>query len=309
MTSSLLALLDDIIAVLDDVAVQTKVAAQRTVGIVGDDLAINAEQVSGVRAERELPVIWAVAKGSAQNKLILVPVALLLAAFADFLILPLLMLGGCYLCYEGMAKILDKFFHRHEADAVRQEVINALHNSEANLVKFERQKIKGAIRTDFVLSTEIIVITIGTVQDATFITQAGVVIAIAVIMTVGIYGLVAAIIKLDDAGLALVNRSGDNSFLRWTGNAILSFAPWLMKALAAVGTVAMFLVGGDILARGIPGLEALFHLVTEPIAAILGGTLAQVMSLLLDILLGMIVGICLIPPVNGVRFALGKIGF
>ena len=314
MPSNLLMLLDDIATVLDDVAVQTKLAAKRTVGVLSDDLAVNAEQLSGVRAERELSVIWSVAKGSAQNKLILVPVALLLATFAEFLILPLLMLGGCYLCYEGIEKVLGKYIHRQEKTATRQEAINALndpHNSnpqnnshpqtstEAHLEALEQQQIKGAIRTDFVLSTEIIVLSLGTVQGAPFLTQSGVLIAIAGMMTIGVYGLVAIIIRLDDLGMLIVKRSGNSKFLLWSGNAILAFAPWLMRGLGIVGTVAMFFVGGDILARGIPSLEVLFQLLSEPIATTLGGSIKLGMSLLLHTLLGMIVGVCLIPLVMG----------
>ena len=307
MANSLLILLDDIATVLDDVAVQTKIAAKRTAGVLSDDLAVNVEQVSGVRADRELSVIWSVAKGSAKNKLILVPVALVLAAFAEFLILPLLMLGGCYLCYEGIEKVLGKYMHQQEETATKPAVINALiepNNSspqtsaEAHLAALEQQQIKGAIRTDFVLSTEIIVISLGTVRDATLLTQSGVLIAIAAMMTVGVYGLVAIIIRLDDFGMLVVKRSGNSKFLRWSGNAILSFAPRLMRGLGIIGTVAMFFVGGDILARGIPSLEGLFHLLTEPIATTLGGSIELVMSLLLHTLLGMIVGVCLIPLVK-----------
>ena len=296
MATSLLALLDDIATVLDDVTVMTKVAAQRTAAVLGDDLALNAEQVSGVRAERELPVVWAVFKGSARNKCILVPAALLLAAFADFLITPLLMLGGCYLCYEGFEKIAATFLHPGEKEQEMEEMLTALHDPKTDLVEFEHRKIKGAIRTDFVLSMEIIVIALGTVQDAAFITQIGVVTAIAVIMTIGVYGIVAAIVKLDDVGLYLVEVGGESGFKRWLGDRLLAFAPYLMKGLTIVGTAAMFLVGGGILAHGIPGVEHLLEAIVQPLDSVsnLGSTLATVMTLLLNTVLGIIAGAFLV---------------
>lgn len=300
MATSLLALLDDIATVLDDVAVMTKVAAQRTAGVLGDDLALNAEQISGVRAERELPVVWAVFKGSARNKLILVPVALLLAAFAEFLITPLLMLGGCYLCYEGFEKIAGKFLHPGEKEHEVAEFLQMLHDPKADLVAYEQQKIKGAIRTDFVLSAEIIVISMGTVQSAAFITQVGVVISIAIIMTIGVYGVVAAIVKLDDLGMYLVDTGSKSG--RWLGDRILAFAPYLMKGLTIVGTAAMFLVGGGILAHGLPGVEHFIESLTQPLesASSMGPGLATTASLLLNAVLGIIAGGLLVPVVMGV---------
>jgi predicted DNA repair protein MutK len=254
---SLLALLDDIATVLDDVAILTKVAAKKTAGVLGDDLALNAQQVAGVRAERELPVVWAVAKGSFVNKLILVPAALAISAFMPWLILPLLMVGGTYLCYEGFEKLAHRFLHRpEEEDAHHRELAQALADPAVDLVAIERAKIRGAIRTDFVLSAEIVVISLGTVAEADFMTRVAVLSGIAVLMTIGVYGLVAGIVKLDDAGLYLSRRPG--AFARALGAAILRVAPWLMKALSVVGTAAMFLVGGGILVHGIP---ALHHLV------------------------------------------------
>jgi predicted DNA repair protein MutK len=250
MATSLLALLDDIATILDDVAVMTKIAAKKTAGVLGDDLALNAEQVSGVRAERELPVVWAVAKGSAINKLILVPAALAISYFIPWLITPLLMIGGAYLCFEGFEKIAHKFLHHN--DAHEQAIHAAMANPEADLVALEKSKIKGAIRTDFVLSAEIIVIALGTVATASFAKQASVVVAIAVIMTVGVYGLVAGIVKLDDLGLYLLQKK--QSVSQAMGRGILWFAPKLMKTLSIVGTAAMFMVGGGILMHGLPWL-------------------------------------------------------
>jgi len=251
---SLLALLDDIATVLDDVAVLTKVAARKTAGVLGDDLALNAQQVAGVSADRELPVVWAVAKGSFVNKLILVPSALAISAFAPILIIPLLMIGGAYLCYEGFEKIAHPLLHSKEEDAAAHDAhLRALADPATDLVAFERDKIKGAIRTDFILSAEIVVISLGTVAGASFATRVGVLSGMAILMTIGVYGLVAGIVKLDDAGIYLSRKP--NGYLRTLGVAILRVAPWLMKGLSVAGTAAMFLVGGGILVHGIPLLH------------------------------------------------------
>lgn len=252
--ASLLALLDDIATVLDDVAILTKVAAKKTSGVLGDDLALNAQQVAGVRAEREIPVVWAVAKGSFVNKLILVPAALLIAAFAPWLITPLLVLGGLFLCYEGVEKVWHKIAHRAELDAEAEKLTEALVQPDVDLVAFEKEKIKGAIRTDFILSAEIIVIALGIVAGKPLTTQVLVLSSIAIAMTIGVYGLVAGIVKLDDAGLHLSRQGGVAAGL---GRALLAFAPWLMKALGVVGTAAMFLVGGGILVHSWPWLHHL----------------------------------------------------
>ncbi len=266
---SLLLLIDDIAAVLDDVSLMTKVAAKKTAGVLGDDLALNAEQVSGVRAERELPVVWAVAKGSFLNKLILVPSALLIAAFVPVLVTVLLMLGGLFLCYEGFEKVAHKFLHdADEEDAHQEEHRAHLKASREELLQLERQKIRGAIRTDFILSAEIIVITMGTVVDAEPTVRIATVSLIALLMTIGVYGLVAGIVKLDDAGLAL---AGGQGFQRWLGLRLLAFAPWLMKALGVLGTAAMFLVGGGILVHGLHPVE---HVVEDAVAW--GGSLPAV---------------------------------
>lgn len=263
---SLLALLDDIATVLDDVAILTKVAAKKTAGVLGDDLALNAEQVSGVRAEREIPVVWAVAKGSFLNKLILVPTVLLISVLAPWIITPLLMIGGAYLCVEGFEKIVHKFLHNSEEEQLqRAEIIKAVNDPAVDMVAFEKHKIKGAIRTDFVLSAEIIVITMGTVKEVSFAMQASVVAGIAILMTIGVYGLVAGIVKLDDLGFYLLRSRLDNKLSNFRviiGKSLLKFAPWLMKALMVVGTAAMFLVGGGILLHGIPGADHYLHQAT-----------------------------------------------
>ena len=251
--SSLLALLDDIATILDDVAILSKVAAKKTAGVLGDDLALNAQQVAGVRAERELPVVWAVAVGSMKNKAILVPAALLISAFAPWAVIPLLMIGGAYLCFEGFEKLAHKFMHGDEEAAHEAALMEALANPEVDLVQLEKDKIKGAIRTDFILSAEIIVIALGTVSDKPFMTQVGVLTAIAVVMTIGVYGLVAGIVKLDDLGLYLSRKA--NAVVQAMGHVLLKAAPWLMKVLSVLGTAAMFLVGGGILTHGIAPLH------------------------------------------------------
>ena len=271
MASSLLVLLDDIATILDDVATMTKVAARqsvaaaddvaamtqmaakKTAGVLGDDLALNAQQVTGVKADRELPVVWAVAKGSLLNKAILVPAALAISAVAPWAITPLLMLGGLFLCFEGAEKLLHKFFHaKAEDDAHHAELVQAVSDEQVDLVAFEKEKIKGAVRTDFILSAEIIVITLGAVASAPFLQQVAVLVGISIVMTLGVYGLVGGIVKLDDAGLYL-SRSG-SSAVQAFGRGLLAFAPWLMKALSVLGTAAMFLVGGGILLHGVPAL-------------------------------------------------------
>lgn len=255
--ANLLALIDDIATLLDDISVMSKVAAKKTAGVLGDDLALNANQVQGVRAERELPVVWAVAKGSFINKVILVPAALLISAFIPVLITILLVLGGLYLCYEGAEKVLHRFFPHHD-DAEREARLAQFAQENVDLVALEKDKIKGAIRTDFILSAEIIVIALGSVQTADFATQVGVLCALSIAITAGVYGLVAGIVKMDDAGLYLLRKSltGDyNQFQRFSGRALLIAAPLLMKTLAFVGTIAMFLVGGGILTHNIPFLH------------------------------------------------------
>lgn len=281
MASSLLVLLDDIATVLDDVSVLTKVAAQKTAGVLGDDLALNAEQVAGVRAERELPVVWAVCKGSLVNKLILVPAALLLSVFLPWLVTPLLMVGGAYLCLEGFEKLAHKYLHHDDEDQAHEaELMQALSNPAADLVAMEKDKIKGAIRTDFVLSAEIIAITLGTVQNQPWTTQLTVLSGIAILMTFGVYGVVAGIVKIDDAGLYLSRRQG--SATQAAGRFLLRAAPKLMKLLTIVGTAAMFLVGGGILVHGVPALHHAVEAIPVPlIPDLLVGVVAGAVALAL----------------------------
>ena len=302
MASSLLALVDDIASVLEDVALLTKVAAQKTVGVLGDDLALNAQKVSGVAAEREIPVVWAVAKGSALNKAILVPLALAISAFAPWAVSPLLMVGGAFLCYEGFEKLAYKLLHsKAEDDAQRKHRVAALSDPKVDLVAYEKDKIKGAIRTDFVLSAEIIAITLGTVATAEFLTQVTVLSGIAVIMTIGVYGIVAGIVKLDDLGLYLSTRPGKFAHVRRAvGRGILLTAPYLMKFLSIAGTAAMFLVGGGILTHGIPPI----HHWIEDFAKGLGSPLSSIAPTLLDGAAGVIAGAVVLLGVSVVQMLL-----
>ncbi len=252
--SSLLVLIDDIAKVLDDVSVMTKVAAKKTAGVLGDDLALNAQQVSGVRADRELPVVWAVAKGSLLNKVILVPAALAISAFIPWAVTPLLMVGGAYLCFEGFEKLAHTFLHSAAEDDVGHAALSeAVADPSVDLVAYEKDKIKGAVRTDFILSAEIIAITLGAVAAAPLTQQIIVLSGIAFVMTVGVYGLVGGIVKLDDFGLWLTQKSG--RVAQAIGKGILQAAPYLMKGLSVVGTAAMFLVGGGILVHGVAPLH------------------------------------------------------
>jgi hypothetical protein len=285
--ASLLALLDDIASVLDDVAVLSKVAAKKTAGVLGDDLALNAQQVSGVRAARELPVVWAVARGSLVNKAILVPAALAISAFVPWLVTPLLMLGGAFLCYEGCEKLAHRWLHGAADEAPPPPPgarARSLADPGVDLVALEREKIKGAVRTDFILSAEIIAITLGAVAGAAMTTQVLVLSGIALAMTVGVYGLVAGIVKLDDLGLWLAQR--DSAPARALGGAIVSAAPWLMKALSVAGTAAMFLVGGGILVHGAPVL----HHAVAGLEAKLGGPFGGLLPLLAQALVGLVAG-------------------
>ena len=277
---SLLTLLDDIATILDDVAVLTKRATAQTAGVLGDDLALNAQQVSGVLANRELSVVWAVAKGSFVNKLILVPLALVISTFAPWAVIPLLMMGGLYLCYEGCEKLAHHFLHHDE--------------ESAPIAATEAERIKGAVRTDFVLSAEIIAITLGTVAGKDFQTQLLVLSAIAVIMTIGVYGLVAGIVKLDDAGLYLSQRG--HILEKRLGLAILWAAPFLMKTLSIAGTAAMFLVGGGIITHGIPWLHHRIEHVAEGL-----GFIAPIVPTLLDGLCGLAAGMLVLVIISGIK--------
>ena len=300
MAASLFLLLDDIASVLDDVAVLTKVAAKKTAGVLGDDLALNAQQVSGVTANRELPVVWAVAKGSFINKAILVPAALAINALIPWAVTPLLMIGGAYLCFEGFEKLAHKFLHRqaHESEVRQHREANA--DPAVDIVAIEKSKIKGAVRTDFILSAEIIVITLGSVASQAFTTQLSVLVTIAVVMTVGVYGLVAGIVKLDDAGLWLSERAG--ALQRAVGRGLLVAAPWLMKTLSVVGTAAMFLVGGGILVHGVP---AAGHAL-EAWAQGAGGVVGVIGSNLANAVVGLVAGALVLAAVELARKLLGK---
>ncbi|NVK31928.1 MAG: DUF808 domain-containing protein [Gammaproteobacteria bacterium] len=300
MASSLLLLLDDIAALMDDVAVLTKVAAKKTAGVLGDDLALNAEQVSGVRAERELPVVWAVFKGSMLNKLILVPAALLLSYFLPWAVTPLLVLGGLFLCFEGIEKLIHSATETEEQkEAAQKRHIELQQSSPEALVEAEKAKIKGAIRTDFILSAEIIVITLGTVAEQALSRQLSVLTVVAIAMTLGVYGLVAMIVKIDDVGLHLSKQSG------WKvpmGNALLAFAPRLMKTLSVVGTAAMFLVGGGIVAHSSHALaEAIEHWVNQ-----FSGAVSFILPTLINGLIGILAGLAVFVVVSLVQKLMGR---
>ncbi|HAS26045.1 MAG TPA: DUF808 domain-containing protein [Vibrio sp.] len=286
--ASLLTLLDDIATVLDDVALMSKVAAKKTAGVLGDDLALNAQQVSGVSAEREIPVVWAVAKGSFKNKLILVPAALLISAFIPWLIMPLLLIGGLFLCFEGAEKILEKLFpHSHQDDEKGEDT-----NTGESIEEYEKRKVAGAIRTDFILSAEIIVIALGTVTGTSIVTQILVVSLIAVVMTIGVYGLVAGIVKLDDLGFYLQRTSNGSTIKTQLGNGLVAFAPKLMKTLAVVGTAAMFLVGGGIVVHNVP---AIHHLIEPIIMDFSGHSIATaVVPTLLNGVIGVLAGLSVV---------------
>ena len=295
MASSLLALIDDIASILDDVALLTKVAAKKTSGVLGDDLALNAQQVTGVHTDRELPVVWAVAKGSFINKTILVPAAIAISYFAPWLVTPLLMVGGAFLCFEGFEKLAHKYLHsKAEVAAHKEELLNALVDSSKDMVALEKDKIKGAIRTDFILSAEIIAITLGTVQSQPLTTQIAVLTTIAILMTVGVYGLVAGIVKIDDLGIHLTEKHTLGSLKHKLGLGILWFAPYMMKALSIVGTAAMFLVGGGILTHGFP----IIHHWVESVIAGQSGFVAGVISLGTDAVTGIIAGALVLAAVT-----------
>lgn len=286
--ASLLTLLDDIATVLDDVALMSKMAAKKTAGVLGDDLALNAQQVSGVASEREIPVVWAVAKGSFKNKLILVPSALLISAIIPWLIMPLLLIGGLFLCFEGAEKVLEKVFPHSHPHEEKEELVNTGESIE----EYEKRKVAGAIRTDFILSAEIIVIALGTVTGASLVTQILVVSLIAVIMTIGVYGLVAGIVKLDDLGFYLEIRSKGKGWMAKVGSALVAFAPKLMKLLTIVGTAAMFLVGGGIVVHNVP---AIHHFVEPIIMNFSGHSVATaILPILLNGIIGFVAGLIVV---------------
>lgn len=299
MASSLLLLLDDIATVLDDVAVMSKMAAKKTAGVLGDDLALNAQQVSGVRAERELPVVWRVAKGSFINKLILVPLALLISVVAPWLINPLLVVGGLFLSYEGVEKIMHTL--QHKKAQTSKEAQLELIQTEQDLATYETEKIKGAVRTDFILSAEIVVISLGTVAAASFLTKVTVLSVIAVAMTVGVYGFVALIVKIDDIGLYLTEQA--TKFKQRIGRGLLAFAPILMKTLSVVGTAAMFLVGGGIINHAIPFVHHFTEDTVEYVQDIptMGSIVGSVTPMLINLVVGILAGILVVIVVTLVQ--------
>ncbi|MCH1929162.1 DUF808 domain-containing protein [Shewanella sp. A25] len=300
--ASLLTLLDDIATILDDVAVMSKVAAKKTAGVLGDDLALNAQQVTGVSADRELPVVWAVALGSFRNKLILIPAAMVISAFAPWAITPLLMFGGLFLCFEGFEKLYHSYSHRKEKGHQEEKPTPEI----TDLAKYEAEKVKGAIRTDFVLSAEIIAITLGIVAEKTLTTQFFTLAIVGVVMTIGVYGLVAGIVKMDDAGLYLSKRQGDSAFTRFNrqfGFMLLSAAPLLMKGLTIVGTAAMFMVGGGILTHGLPMLGDKIHHLGEVTAevAVVGPLLGLITPTLVNALFGIVAGAVAVMIISAIQ--------
>jgi predicted DNA repair protein MutK len=306
--TSLLALIDDIATVLDDVALLTKVATKKTAGVLGDDLALNAQQVTGLTADRELPVVWAVAKGSALNKLILVPLALAISQFIPWAVTPLLMVGGAFLCFEGCEKLAHKFLHGEDEDKAHEaELLAAVADPAVDLVALEKEKIKGAVRTDFVLSAEIVTIALGTVAESPFVTRLAVLFGISAVMTVGVYGLVGGIVKLDDLGQFLVARAERGGalagFNRVVGAGLLSGTPYFMKTLSIAGTAAMFLVGGGILAHGIPPLHHWVEQLTEHAHALpfAGGLAAWLVSPVVNALVGIVAGAIVLVAWMGVQ--------
>ncbi|MDT3518384.1 DUF808 domain-containing protein [Cronobacter sakazakii] len=298
--SSLLTLLDDIATLLDDISMMGKLAAKKTAGVLGDDLSLNAQQVTGVRANRELPVVWAVAKGSLLNKLILVPLALIISAFAPWAITPLLMVGGAFLCFEGVEKVMHSIHARKhkETPEQKQQRLNEIAKQDPKL--YERDKVKGAVRTDFILSAEIVAITLGIVAEAPLLNQVLVLSGIAVLVTLGVYGIVGVIVKLDDMGYWLADKR--SALARGVGKGLLVTAPWLMKALSVLGTVAMFLVGGGIVVHGIAPL----HHGIEHWAQSLGGVGAAVMPTVLNLVLGFILGAVVLAVVSLIGRLRGK---
>lgn len=301
--SQFFALFDDIATMLDDVAILSKVALRKSAGVLGDDLALNAQQVTGVPVNREIPVVLAVARGSLLNKVILVPAALLISAFAPWAVTPLLMLGGAFLCYEGFEKVAHKWLpgeHATDHEARKQ----ALQDPTVDMVAFEKAKVKGAVRTDFILSAEIIAITLGAVAGAPFAQQVAVLSGIALLVTVGVYGLVAGIVKLDDLGLYLSKKA--SSAAQAFGRAIVAAAPWFMKTLSIVGTAAMFMVGGQILVHGVPPIHHAVDAVAQAVSGGSAGMIFGVVSTILNALAGVVAGGIIVAVVMGIKRMLGK---
>jgi len=311
--ATLFTLLDDIASLLDDVSSLSQLAIDKTAGVLGDDLALNAKQVSGLTADRELPVVWKVALGSAVNKAILIPGALAISTIAPWAIKPLLMLGGIYLCYEGVEKILHAWLHpkNHEqAQAERESRLQTFSDPDIDPVKLEKDKIQGAIRTDFILSAEIIVITLGTLVDQPFAVTLGVLLAVGILMTIGVYGLVAAIVKLDDLGLRWMARQGTSFLdrtLRKIGAGILWLAPYLLRFLAIAGTAAMFLVGGGIITHQFELLHHWSESFAHTLEAIplLGTPLSWLAPTIFDLLFGILSGALVVGAIQSYQFLFG----
>ena len=299
MATSLLMLLDDIATIMDDIALMSKMAAKKTAGVLGDDLALNAQQVSGEQANRELPVVWKVAKGSLLNKAILVPLALIISVVAAWLINPLLVVGGLFLCYEGVEKIIHTI--QHKKSKTSEEAEARIVQAETDLVEFENEKVKGAIRTDFILSAEIIVITLGTVAAASLMTKLSVLTIIALVMTIGVYGIVAIIVKIDDMGLYLIQK--DTTFQQKLGRGLLAFAPILMKVLAIVGTAAMFLVGGGIINHAVPFIHHFTEHSVDYVEDIptIGHIFGALTPTLINFAVGILAGIVVLLVVTGIK--------
>ena len=310
--ASLLALLDDITTLLDDVATMTKIAARKTAGVLSDDLALNAQQVAGVSAKRELPVVWAVAKGSMLNKAFLIPVALLISEFLPWLIVLLLMIGGAYLCYEGVEKLLHSYQHwKQKKRGQHSEDASTLANtsvSAEDIAALEKRKIRGAIRTDFILSAEIIVIALNVVQNQTLMMKFLVLAAIAVLITVGVYGIVAAIVKLDDIGYWMVRDSEETALRRKLGMLLVNAAPHLMRFLSIVGTIAMFLVGGGIIMHNVAALHHMELDVANWIATTpaVGELFQAITPSIMSLVLGLIVGAVVLAVVSGIEHFFSK---
>lgn len=291
---SLLALIDDITTLLDDIAVLAKTSAKKAGGVLGDDFAVSANQLHGMRADRELPVVYAVAKGSLINKAFLVPGALLVSAFAPWAILPLLVLGGLYLCFEGSEKVLHHLLSTGHAEDDADTNEEAKAAAKLGAAEYEKRKIKGAVRTDLVLSLEIVVITLGTVAGASLIKQFAVLVLVALLVTIGVYGIVAAIVRLDDWGLALMKKDGERT--KAVGRFLVSLAPKVLRFLSIFGTVAMFLVGGGIVVHALPKLGEAMHELDHWAAAVpaVGTLLEYLASPAVTIVLGFAMGAVLV---------------
>jgi len=281
MASGFFAIMDDIAALMDDVAVASKVATQKTAGILGDDLAVNAEKATGFLSSRELPVLWAITKGSFLNKVIIVPIAILLNIFFPVVIKYILIAGGCYLAYEGVEKIIEYIFHK------KKEKLEVVENQdESSNPEAEKAKIKSAITTDFILSIEIVIIALGAVLNKPLTIQILTVCVVAILATVGVYGIVALIVRMDDAGYKLIKHSNNKGFLTKLGRLLVQALPVIIRILAVVGTIALLLVSGGIFAHNI---DVLHHFLPE------------IPSMIKELLFGIVVGLIMVVIITGVK--------